>query len=229
VCPELGRCCRQLDQGEWITVRLLEDPASEIEREGHRAKVEEGVRRILIEPGEEQLGQAGVVERAGQSLSHSEQQDCRIRFDPPRHEPEHLGGRPVEPVCVIDHEEKRCLRRPVSDQPESREADQEQVRGVALCNTERRLEGLPLGVWKEIQTAELREQELVKAREGKLGLRKRTRCGHDRNSSAERPFPCSREQDGLADSSLAAKDEGAAAVLDSVDQRVELGQVSIAS
>jgi len=64
---------------------------------------------------------------------------------------------------------------------------------------------------------------LVKAREGKLGLRKRTRCGHDRNSSVQRPFPCGREQSGLADSSLAANYEGAAAVIDSVDQRVELG------
>jgi hypothetical protein len=69
----------------------------------------------------------------------------------------------------------------------------------------------------------------VKAREGKLGLRKRTCCGHDRNSSVQRSFPCGREQGGLADSSLAVNDEGAAAVLDSVDQRVELGQVSIAS
>jgi hypothetical protein len=69
----------------------------------------------------------------------------------------------------------------------------------------------------------------VKARECKLGLRKRTCCGHDRNSLVQRPFPCGREQSGLADSSLAANDEGATAVLDSVDQRVELGQVSIAS
>ena len=69
----------------------------------------------------------------------------------------------------------------------------------------------------------------MKARKGKLGLRKRTRCGHDRNSSVQRPFPCSRQQGGLADSSLTANDEGTAAVLDSVDQRVELGQVSIAS
>jgi hypothetical protein len=69
----------------------------------------------------------------------------------------------------------------------------------------------------------------VKARKGELGLRKRTRCGHDRDSSVQRPFPCSCEQGGLTDSSLAANDEGAAAVLDYVDQRVELGQVSIAS
>ena len=69
----------------------------------------------------------------------------------------------------------------------------------------------------------------MKARKGKLGLRKRTRCGDDRNSSVHGPIPRSREQGGLPDSSLAANDEGAAAVLDSVDQLVELGQVSIAS
>ena len=69
----------------------------------------------------------------------------------------------------------------------------------------------------------------MKAREGKLGLRKRTCCGYDRNSLVQRPFPCGREQSGLADSSLPANDEGGTAVLDSVDQRVELGQVLIAS
>jgi hypothetical protein len=132
-------------------------------------------------------------------------------------------------VCVIDHEKKRCLRRPFCEEPERREADQEQVGRLALGNTERRLEGPSLRVRKEVQSAEQGEQELVKARKGKLGLRKRTRCGHDRRSSFQRPLLRSGEQRGLADSSLAANDEGAAAVLDSVDQRVELGQVSIAS
>ena len=69
----------------------------------------------------------------------------------------------------------------------------------------------------------------MKAREGKLGLRKGTCCGNDRNSSVQRAFPSGRQQSGLSDSSLAANDEGATTVLDSVDQRVELGQVSIAS
>ena len=95
-----------------------------------------------------------VVEGARQSLSNAEQQDCRIRFDPPRHEREHLGGRPVQPLRVIDHEEKRRLRRAFCDESQRREADQEQVRRVAVGNTERRLEGLSLRVWKENQAAE---------------------------------------------------------------------------
>ncbi|MDP9277175.1 MAG: hypothetical protein M3O76_03065, partial [Actinomycetota bacterium] len=154
VCAELGRGCGQLDQGEWITGRFLEDPGPEIDRQGRRPKVEKGVRSILVQSGEGQLGQVGVVEGARQSLSDTEQQDCRIRFDPPRHERKHLGGRPVQPLRVIDHEQKRCLSRPFCDEPERREADQEQVRSVALGDTERRLEGLSLRVWKEIQTAE---------------------------------------------------------------------------
>jgi hypothetical protein len=55
---------------------------------------------------------------------------------------------------VIDHEEKRCLSRPFCDEPERREADQEQVRRVAVGNTESSLEGLSLRLWKEIETAE---------------------------------------------------------------------------
>lgn len=69
----------------------------------------------------------------------------------------------------------------------------------------------------------------MKARERKLGLRKRTCCGHHRNSSVQSSFPCGPEQGGLADSSLPANDEGAAVVLDAVYQRVELYEVSIAS
>jgi hypothetical protein len=44
-----------------------------------------------------------------------------------------------------------------------------------------------------------------------------------------RPFLRSREQGRLADPRLAANDERAAAVLDSVDQGEELGQIRVAS
>ena len=130
---------------------------------------------------------------------------------------------------VLDHEEKRRLGRPFCDQPQRREADQEQVGSVALGDPERRLERPSLRVGKEIETAEQGKQQLVKAREGEPRLGQRTRRGHDRDASVQRPFPCGREQGRLADSRLAANDERAAALLDSVDQRVELGQVSIAS
>ncbi|MDP9277176.1 MAG: hypothetical protein M3O76_03070 [Actinomycetota bacterium] len=69
----------------------------------------------------------------------------------------------------------------------------------------------------------------MKAREGKLGLRKRTCCGHDRNSSVQRSFPCGREQSGLADSSLAANDERAATFADRIDQLVEPSQLFVSA
>jgi hypothetical protein len=68
------------------------------------------------------------------------------------------------------------------------------ARRLALGNTERRLEGPSLRVRKEVQAAEQGEQELVKARKGKLGLRKRTCCGHDRRSTFQRPLLRSGEQ-----------------------------------
>ena len=62
VRAKLGRGCRELDQGEWIAGRFLEDPAPEIDRQGRRAKVEEGVRSIQVQAGEGEFGQIGVVE-----------------------------------------------------------------------------------------------------------------------------------------------------------------------
>jgi hypothetical protein len=210
VRAELGRGCRQLDQGEWITGRLLEDPAPEIDRQRRCAKVEKGVRRILVQPGEGQLGQVGVVEGARQSLSDAEQQDCRIRFDPPRHEREHLGGRPVQPVGVLDHEEKRRVGRPFCDQPQRRKADQEQVGSVALGKPERRLECASLRVGKEIESVEQWEQQLMKAREGEPRLGQRACRGLHRYTTLQRSFAGGREQGRFADSRLTANDERAA-------------------
>ena len=118
--PERGRSDRKLDQGEGVALRLFEDPAPDICRERRRAKVEERVRGPWVESGNGQLGQAGVVERARHSFPDGEEQERRIRLDSPGHELEHLGGRPVQPVCVLDDEEERGLRRPFCDQPQSR-------------------------------------------------------------------------------------------------------------
>ena len=69
----------------------------------------------------------------------------------------------------------------------------------------------------------------MKTREGKLGLRKCTCCGNDRNSSVQRPFPCGREQSGFSDSSLAANDERAATFADRIDQLVEPSQLFVSA
>jgi hypothetical protein len=53
-------------------------------------------------------------------------------------------------VRVLDHAEKRSLRGPFSEEPKRREADQEQVRSIALDDPERRLERASLWVGKEI-------------------------------------------------------------------------------
>ena len=83
---------------------------------------------------------------------------------------------------VLDDEEKRRLGRPFCDQPEGREADQEQVGGVALGNPERRLECPSLRVGKEIEAVQQGNEQLVKPREGELRFGQRARRGHHGNS-----------------------------------------------
>ena len=179
-CSELGRRGRKLDQRKRVTGRFLEDPASERRRQPGCSDVQKRIRRALVQAGNLQLGEVAVVEAARHSLADGEQQDCRIRLDPPRDELEHLGGRPVQPVGVVDHEEQRRLGCSFCDQPQRRKADQEQVGSVALGNPERRLERAPLRVRKEIQAAEEREQQLVEPCEGELRLGEGTGRGHYR-------------------------------------------------
>ena len=95
-----------------------------------------------------------IVVAAATPIADGEEQDCRILFEPPRREPEHPRGRPVESVRVLHHAEERRLRHPICNQPERREADQEQVGSGALANPERRLERTSLRLGKEIETAE---------------------------------------------------------------------------
>jgi hypothetical protein len=57
-------------------------------------------------------------------------------------------------VRVLDHVEKRRLRRAFSDQPERCEADQEHVGSSAVGNPERRLQRASLRVGKETKSAE---------------------------------------------------------------------------
>jgi hypothetical protein len=72
VCPELGRSGGKLDESQRVAGRLVEDPALELGRQRRSAEVEERCRRILVQPGETQLGQVGVLEGARQSLADRE-------------------------------------------------------------------------------------------------------------------------------------------------------------
>ena len=85
---------------------------------------------------------------------------------------------------VLNREEERGLRRPFCDQSQRREADQEEVGSVCLCNPERCLECAPLGVGKKIQTAEQGKQQLVEPCKSELRLGQRARRGDHRDAPA---------------------------------------------
>ena len=139
-------------------------------------------------PASVQLGQVGVVEGARHSLPDGEEQDRRIRFDPPRHELEHLGGRPVQPVRVLDHEESgvSAARSATSPSVARPIRNRSGASPSAIPNAAR---GASLRVGKEIEPAEQGKQQLVKAREGERRLGQRTRRGHDRDAPLSAPVP----------------------------------------
>ena len=134
-CPgqiEIDRCGRELDQGERIAGRLREDPPLQLVGQAGPVHLEERARRVVVQPGKDEVGEAGLVEIARHAVADREEQDHRLHLEPPRDERQHLGRRPIEPVRILDDEQQRCLRLALGDHAEGRQADQEDIGRIAL-------------------------------------------------------------------------------------------------
>ena len=134
-CPgqvEIDRCGRELDQGERIAGRLREDPPLQLVGQAGPVQLEERARRVVVQPGKDEVGEAGLVEITWHAVADREEQDHRLHLEPPRNERQHLGRRPIEPMRILDHEQQRCLRLALGDHAEGCQADQEDIGRIAL-------------------------------------------------------------------------------------------------
>jgi hypothetical protein len=95
----------------------------------------------------------------------------RIAHQPPRDHAEHLTGRLVQPLRVVDQHDERLLGRHLRKDVERGQTDDEAIRrrtgGEAECHPQ----GLLLVSWHRLQLAEQWSAELVERREGQLQLR----------------------------------------------------------
>ena len=189
--------------------------------------LEERARRVVVQPGKDELGEAGLVEIARHAVADGEEQDHRLHLEPPREERQHLGRRPIEPVRILDDEQQRCLRLALGDHAERRQADQEDIGRIALGDAEGDVESPALRIRKSIQAVEEGQQELVEPPEGepRLGLRPR-RPSH-RRASLARPIPGGLEQRRLPDSRLTTDHQGAPTPPDPIDHPVEALQLPL--
>ena len=121
---QLGRAhpARQLQQGERVAARLGDDPVAHALVDPARDdRLEQRARVGLVEPPQRQLRQARQP-RLVARLAHAEHERDRLRQQPARDEPEHLGGGVVEPLEVVHDAQQRLLLGHRGHQAERRPA-----------------------------------------------------------------------------------------------------------
>ena len=93
---------RQLNQRERVAARLGEDPIPHAVIEGPAdGRREQLARAVVRQPPERQIRQPGQPVTLAR-LALGEQQDNRLRLQPPRHEREHLCRGPVKPLGIVN-------------------------------------------------------------------------------------------------------------------------------
>jgi hypothetical protein len=196
---------RQLDEGQRVAARLGEDPIPhaviEWPADSRREQLASGVIR---QARKRQIGQPGqLVELA--RLALGEQQHYRLRVQAPRHEREHLGRGPVQPLGIIDQAQQRPLLGGVGEQAEHRQADQEPVGLRPRTHPERRPERVALRRRQPPEAAQHRPAQLMQAGKGKLHLR----LDPGRPGDPKAPGALGRvtQQRCLSDSRFAAQDQ----------------------
>ena len=118
---------RQLKQCQRVAARLGEYPIPhaviEWPTDGRREQLACAVAR---QPPQRQIRQPGQLVKLAR-LALGEQQDNRLRQQTPRHEREHLGRGPVQPLGIIDQAQQGPFLGGVRQQAEHRQADQKPV------------------------------------------------------------------------------------------------------
>ena len=104
-------------------------------------------------------------------VARGEQQPHRIGQQPPRHEPQHLRGHPVQPLRVIDQAQQRPVLRRLRQQGQHRQPDQEPVWRTAAAQPERDPQRVPLRSRQPLQATQQRRAQLMNAGERQLHLR----------------------------------------------------------
>jgi hypothetical protein len=162
---------RHLDQHERVPGRGLDDPLRDgrVERRGRPAR-EQLAGVALAECRERQLGQVGAVEHRLVAVRDGEDERDAVGVEAAGGEEERLGRGEVEPLGVVDDDERRRLLGNRREQAERGGADREAVAGGRRPDRERACERAPLRLRQVVEAVEHRPEELREPGEGKLGL-----------------------------------------------------------
>ena len=233
---ELGRTqrARQLDERERMARGGREQRVPD--GRGQRAAPfgQQGAGLAGSEAADDPLGQSGLDEavnrvRSGPMIAGIRggpgggQHDDGFVPDPADDEGQDAGGRPVQPLHVVDQAEHGPAR--VRQQREHGQRDQERVRGVrGGLQAERDPQGRRLRSGQAVHAGQQRAEQLVHRRVGQARLGRRP--GGRQHAGAAGPLARVPEQGGLADPRLAAEQQAAAlAGLRPAEHRVDRGRL----
>ena len=100
---------RELDQGERVAGRLPQDPLGVRVAQAGGVPGQDVTRGRLVQPAQIQFGQARGGEGDVMALAHDADQHDGIAADPAGQERDHVLGRRVQPLHVVDDHEHRAL------------------------------------------------------------------------------------------------------------------------
>ena len=189
---------------------------------------QQGGRSRGVESLEPQLGQLRAAEHGRLGVAGREDGDDRVGDEPADREQDGLAARRVQPVHVVDDEQKRRLFGVGRQQAERRRPDGEPILRSGRPERECRRERRCLRLRDPVQRSEGRPQQLEEPGERHLRLRldsARSQHAHPLGMLARVV-----EEDSLPDPRLADEDDdGAAAVTRVAQQPIERLALAIAA
>ncbi len=201
-----GHPARQLQQRQRVAARLGDQPLGHTRVQPARDdRLQQRAGVVVAEPVQPLLGQAG--QRVARP-AHGEHDRHRLGEQPPRDEPEHLPGRPVEPLVIVDQAQQRPRLGDVGQQRERGQADQEAVGRRPGGEPQRDPQRVALRGRECVEAIQQRHAELMQPGERQLHLG--LHAGHLDHAEVVCLLDGVARQRGLADACVAPQHEDAA-------------------
>ena len=162
---------RELDDRQRVAGVVLDQPGLDLGGD-HRSPVDQQRRGgLLVEPAQPVLGQSGGVEGGLVGVADREDHQHALGVEPPRHEPQHVGRRGVEPLGVVHEAGDGGVPGQLAEERERRHPDQERVDAAASGQTECAVQRLLVQPGQGRHHVDRRPEDLVQAGERQVRLR----------------------------------------------------------
>ena len=209
---------RQFEERERISGGLTQHAVAcgRWKARGRRAEQFRG--RRVVEAGKPVLRQPGIDERRGVPVARGGQQDNRVGLDPPGNESEHICGRTVEPVRVLDDQQHRGITGDVRDEVERGHRDPVVLRRHLSRQSERGVERVPLDRRQLDYPLTHRPEQLMQPGKRQVRFALHASGPEHRHPALARCARRDRQQPRLADARLTAKHQRLPAVANLVQK-----------